>query len=93
MKCTIILILILLVSLNCFSNELESEISNYQMSDHIYISKARQMLMDEIIIRDSEKIKEIVNHLLEKYEYSNSIPLTPWEKFTIIRSHTPNMYS
>ena len=75
--------LLLFIFSNCFSIDLESEISNYQLSDEIYISKARQMLADEIRDRNEDKVKDIVTHLLEKYEYSHSVPLYPWERFII----------
>ena len=83
MKSYLFYALLLFIFSNCFSIDLESEISNYQLSDEIYISKARQMLADEIRDRNEDKVKDIVTHLLEKYEYSHSVPLYPWERFII----------
>ena len=83
MKYYLFYALLLFIFSNCFSIDLESEISNYQLPDEIYISKARQMLADEMKNRNEDKIKEIVTHLLEKYEYSQVVPLYPWERFII----------
>jgi len=75
--------LLLFIFSNCFTLDLESEISNYQLPDDLYISKARQMLADEIRNGNEDKVKDIVTHLLERYEHSYSVPLYPWERFTI----------
>ena len=76
-------LIIIVLSLNLFSQDLDSEIRNYRESDKIYISKARQFLADEISSGNIEKARELTGHMVERFDGSLNLPFLPWEIFVL----------
>ncbi len=83
MKISIFVIIVILLTLNLYSQDLDSEIRNYKESDKVYISKARQFIADELRNEDLPKVRKLTDHLSDKFAGSLNIPFIPWEQFVL----------